>query len=150
VTWPSVRVMAEQEWIKAVNKKPKLRTYKTFKQDFLVSDYVKWSLNRYDRSLLAKFRCGILQLRIETGRFNQTKLEDRTCQICNTPIVEDEFHFLCICICYDDLRQTMFNNVSEKFPIFANMNVNERFLFLMSTCIEIHQKRMGEEKRCHV
>jgi hypothetical protein len=28
----------------------------------------------------------------------------------------------------------MFNNVSEKCPIFANMNVNQKFLFLMSSC----------------
>jgi len=73
----------ENECKSSILSKPKLRTYKTFKNDCNTTDYVKSCMNRYERSLLAKFRCGILQLKIETGRFNQTKLEDRLCDICN-------------------------------------------------------------------
>ena len=32
--------------------------------------------------LLATLRCGILELKLVTGRYNETKLEDRLCDIC--------------------------------------------------------------------
>jgi len=91
-------------------------------------------MNRYDRSLLAKFRCGILQLRIETGRFNQTKLEERTCEICNTPEIEDEFHFLCVCNKYNNLRENMYQTTSEKYVEFRNLVPRDKFKFLMQKC----------------
>ena len=78
-----------------------LRTYVNFKKSPVVEEYVKNVLSRSDRSLIAKFRCGILQLHIETGRFNNTKLEERLCQICNSNTIEDEFHFLCVCPHYE-------------------------------------------------
>ena len=88
---------AQEEWREIVLSKPKLRTYATFKDKFETTDYIKINLSRFDRSLMSKFRCGILQLHIETGRFNQTKVEDRFCNICKEGFIEDELHFLCIC-----------------------------------------------------
>ena len=66
---------------------------------------------RYQRYLLAQLRFEILPLRIEAGRFQNTKdpnsnqirkleVEERFCQICNVNKVEDEFHFICICAKY--------------------------------------------------
>ena len=88
---------AEKEWRSVLKTKPKLRTYINFKSNLSTTDYVKTITNRYERSILAKYRCGILQLHIETGRFNNTKLEDRLCKICNDNNIENEYHFLCIC-----------------------------------------------------
>ena len=76
-----------------VNNKPKLRTYKTFKTSFETSKYIKWNLEKSDRSLLAQFMCGILQLRVESGRFINLKLEERICQLSDLNCIEDEFHF---------------------------------------------------------
>ena len=59
----------ETKWKIEVNKKPKLRTYKIFKTSFETYEYIKWNLEKSDRSLLAQFMCGILQLRVESGRF---------------------------------------------------------------------------------
>ena len=53
-----------------------------------VTDYVKCTRGRYDRSMNAKFCCGILQLHVETGR-----LKKRKCVMCNMEAVEDEFIF---------------------------------------------------------
>ena len=125
---------AEKEWKEVVEKKPKLRTFKTFKRDCKTSDYVKWTINRFDRSLFAKFRSGILQLRVESGRFNNIKLEDRICELCDDQKIEDEFHFLCVCQKYSDLRTTLFNSVSSKHEQFTNMNLNDRFKFLIINC----------------
>ena len=97
-------------------------------QDLLVSDYVKWSLNKFDHSILAKLRCGIVQFRVETGRFVEINLEDRTCQICNLAVVEDKFHFLYVCDIFNDLREIMFDTVSHIFPIVNNMDIYEHFI----------------------
>jgi hypothetical protein len=40
----------------------------------------------------AKSRCDISQIHVESGNFNQTSLENRTCNICNGVHLEDEFH----------------------------------------------------------
>lgn len=48
---------------------PKLRTYKTFKNDFGLENYVSFNLSKAERSHMAQLRSGILPLRIETGQY---------------------------------------------------------------------------------
>ena len=79
-----------ETWLAAVTQKPKLRFYALFKNLFQAEKYVQISLSSFERSVLAQIRFGILKLRVETGRFNNTKLEDRLCQICNQNEIEDE------------------------------------------------------------
>ena len=38
--------------------------------------------------------CGILQLRVESGRFINLKLNERICQLCDLNCLEDEFQFM--------------------------------------------------------
>ena len=76
---------------------------------------------------MAKFRCGILQLHIETGLFNQTKLKDRTCMICKDGNTEDEFHFLCICSGYSDERKIMYLSPQNKIENFQTLSDEEKF-----------------------
>ena len=123
----------EKECIETINIKPKLRQYKLFKMDVQPTDYVKF-MSKYDRSLLAKFRCGILQLKVETGRFNNTKLEERLCDVCDLREIEDEYHFLCICTLYSQERQTLFNKVNNKYNDFTNLDMRQKFTFLLSNC----------------
>ena len=79
-----------KKWKDLLPKKPKLRTYTTFKSHYFTENFIKINLDRNQRSVLSQLRCGILPLHIETGRFNNTKLEDRKCQICSTDAVESE------------------------------------------------------------
>lgn len=67
----------------------------------MASEYVVKTINKSNRSLMAKFRTGILQLGIETGRYTNLKPEERVCQICNEGFIEDELHFLCVCSKYN-------------------------------------------------
>ncbi len=55
------------------------------------------NLNRSQRSLVTKFKSGVLPLRIETGRFKGVKRELRYCELCNSKQVEDEIHMLFHC-----------------------------------------------------
>ena len=120
------------EWTVEAMLKPKLRQYVNFKTEFTMEPYVSTVRNKYYRSLIAKLRCGILQLHVESGRFNQTPLQDRICQICNNGQIEDVIHFICTCTSYHDERKLFYNNLSNIDPTFMNMSVEEKFRCIMS------------------
>ena len=81
------------DWPNKVLHTPKLRTYVQFKTAYQTEEYIKLNLNRSERSILAQFRCGVLPLRIETGRFVGEKPEERLCTFCGLRVPEDETHF---------------------------------------------------------
>ena len=89
-------------------KSEKLRYYNLYKYEKCQEDYLHMNITRYQRSLFSQFRCGILPLEIETGRFINSPLPDRLCRVCTEAAVEDEIHFLCDCKCYSDLRSDMY------------------------------------------
>ena len=84
------------------------------------------SKSTYSRSLLAKLRTRILQLRVETGRYTQLKFDERTCLICNT----NSIHFVCECKTYDELKRHLYEKVFEKDGNFYNLTAHEKFPFL--------------------
>ena len=76
---------------------PILRSYVKFKTSFKTENYITLNLNRNERSVMAQFRCGVLPLRVETGRFIGEAVNARICKLCNQGSVEDEAHFLLNC-----------------------------------------------------
>ena len=89
----------------------------------MTETYVKSYLSRQQRSLLAQFRPGILPLRLETGRFHNARdhmtgkirrlaVHERTCLICYSDSVEDEFHFVFNCNKYSLPRHFLFQQIS--------------------------------------
>ena len=63
----------------------------------------------YKRSLLAQLRLGILPLEIKVGRFRNIPVENRLCKCCDNNVVENEFHFVCECVRYADLRTVLYS-----------------------------------------
>ena len=59
-----------------LNFKPKLRTYKLFKNK-LTERYVKFNLDCKERSMLAPLRMGTLALHVETGHYRNIPLNCR-------------------------------------------------------------------------
>jgi len=117
-------------WRDEVNIKPKLRTYVTFKDNVEVENYVKYCNNRQKRSLMAQIRCGILPLKIETGRFTKLAVEERVCTMCNLGKVEDEVHFVVECPFYLAERNSLFNTVNITSDI-GNLSHLEIFVHLL-------------------
>ena len=99
---------------------PKLRTYKTLKLDTGGEWFVRKIENRKRRSLLAKTRIGTLPINIETGRYRQEPVEERTCPHCKEEI-EDEVHFLISCPLYNGERKKLEN----EFMIKNNLDITE-------------------------
>ena len=123
-----------QDWDINRYKSQKLRYYNLYKYEKGNEDYLKLHISRYKRSILAQFRCGILPLQIEIGRYRNVPLCDRLCEVCNEGSVEDEIHFLCECSSYSDFRISLFNQASISDASFLEKESFEQFVFLMSNC----------------
>ena len=86
-----------------------------------VERYLTLNLKRNERSVLAPFICGILPLKIETGRFIGEKVDKRLSRICNSSEIENETHFfffffffLFKCTHYNDLRNTLSTAIENR------------------------------------
>jgi hypothetical protein len=124
------KIMSEA-WSNKVQYKPKLRTYITFKENFCSEGYLEKYIPKYRRALFTKLRLGVLPLEIETGRYNDTPVEERICKMCKDG-VEDEIHFLCKCVNYNNFRQELYSKIEKINPNFIFLNTVEKFKFLLS------------------
>ena len=107
------------KWRVDINNMPKLRTYVLFKHVYITESYISKHISRRRRSLMAQFRTGVLPLAIEKGRFTpiydkvikkniRRRPDQRLCILCNNSSIEDEFHFLCICPIYVNIRDKLY------------------------------------------
>ena len=89
----------------------KLRTYKTFKHDFLTELYVCIITQKKYKFAYAKFRCDVAPIRIETGKYgaNRVPPEARLCMQCSR--IEDEFYVLMQCPLYDVVRSSCLKSI---------------------------------------
>ena len=73
---------------------------------FEMAPYLDLLYNRTFRTCLSKIRLSSHKLRIESGRYgpNRSPRNERLCQFCNEPEIEDEFHFILVCKVFQDLR----------------------------------------------
>lgn len=78
-----------------------------------------------------KFGISAHDLRIERGRYEGLKVEDRICNTCNLNI-EDEFHFLMICSPLDNCRAKYFNIIKRLYTNFENLSTEDKFIWLLS------------------
>ena len=124
----------KQEWLENVHNKPKLRTYVLFKREFSLENYIKYHMHKRKRSLLSQFRLGILPLRIETGRYDNTPVNNRLCKLCVLNAVEDEYHFVMTCPLYVNFRLNLFQKAAQMYENFGEINDINKFKFLVEKC----------------
>jgi hypothetical protein len=94
-------------------------------------------MSRSRKSALAKFRCGVAPLRIETGRYEGLRIDQRLCFNCKTTI-ESEQHVLLECPLYNDIREELYNNVTKVYTNFHLLDDIEKLCLLMS-CVRLVQ-----------
>ncbi len=126
------QIMSDTWKIEAL-KKPKLRTYLTFKENNETEPYVQKFMSRKHRSYLAQFRCGILPLDIETGRWVNKPVESRLCQLCSNGDIEDETHVTFECTFYDNIRNQFRHIVKESVPDLDNLDKSSQLKLFMES-----------------
>ena len=91
-----------QSWDSLVNKSSGAANYRIFKNKFgLNKNY--HLLNNKQCRILTAFRTRNHRLPVETGRWNNTPLNGRICNLCRSDI-GDEFHFVLKCDFFKDQR----------------------------------------------
>ena len=109
-----------------------LRTYSLYKTNFGIKNYLNYISKPKFRIALSKLRASSHDLEIERGRYIRPKLNlnERLCMSCH--VIEDEEHFVTVCINNLDMRETLFNKIATKELSFANLSNREKFIYLMS------------------
>ena len=69
----------------------------------------------------------------ETERYNQTSRNDRFCPICNSGIIDDEFHFLFHCPKYSIPREKFYNQIQQNFVDFNQLSYTELMIKFMNS-----------------
>ena len=144
----------EHQWLEIVRRKDskvkkggnKLRTYSTFKSEFLSECYVYTSMPKLHRSAYAKFRSGTAPIRLETGRYESLKVEDRICPMCHM-CVEDEIHVLLECNIYRDIHTQLLKDIVTAHPNVLVYSKREILKCILGCNDEILVKKCS--KACH-
>ena len=102
------------------------------------------------RFALAKFRCGVAPIRIETGRYEGLDLKSRTCLLCRNAI-EDKKHVILHFLQYNYIRQQLFSRAATVNANFIGLNDLDILIFLFTnvemikpcakTCFHMFQNR---------
>jgi len=80
-----VHEVEEAEWLREVENKPKLRTYRKCKSSLALESYLLSDGNSSGTNLFTALRTGTNKLRVETGRWKKPRMEEieeRICMAC--------------------------------------------------------------------
>ncbi len=100
-----------------------------------MSDYVKdVYLTKPQCSAMAKFRCGVAPICLETGRYEVLSVpeQERICNNCDLNEIENEVHVITRCPMYNDIREDLYLKTSSNCEDFNDLSDNEKFVFIMS------------------
>lgn len=106
-----IREKCKDELRLAVNDRSKLRTYSSLYVALQPAPHIRGYITKGYRSLISRLRCGILQLRLETGRCRNELLQNRLCELCSTNQIESEVHFVLDCPFYAEERDEWFDRM---------------------------------------
>ena len=130
----------QQKWLdklwddtKNIKNGNKLRLYRQHKDCISTEQYIEQNMSRKYRQMLAKLRSGSLPIRVETGRYDNTPLEDRICNCCSANQIEDEVHILLQCDLYNDLRYKLLKHMLFLNDAFNTLSPLDKFISIMKT-----------------
>ena len=95
-----------QEWFATLNGSSKLSNYNYIKCDIGCESYLNCVKKDNYRVCLCRLRCSAHMLAIEEGRFRNIPQQDRKCIFCPMNVIENEYHFVSVCPCFRDIRNT--------------------------------------------
>ena len=110
---------------------PKLRTFVKISNFGGENIYLNKPLTFTQKSHIAKFKLGVLPLRLETDRFSRPIIPetDRICEQCQSNNIENEIHFALYCDKHSYIRKAFFDNI--KLPPTIETDY-EKIYYLLS------------------
>ena len=88
-----------------ISDSPKCRLYRNIVDYFCIQLYLKKPLHAKYKKAITCLRLSSHDLKIETGRYNNTIRDNRKCDLCTLIEIEDEYHFLLVCPVLSNLRK---------------------------------------------
>ena len=136
-----------QQWHTKVSSSSKGRTYNLFKHDINFENYLT-KLTKKHYSALLKFRLSNHRLPVETGRWENTPLDERKCVLCEKNDIGDEFHYLFVCYHFKSERKNFLMPYFYKRPNIIKFKEllsteNENLLIKLSCFIKIIMKKFS-------
>ena len=118
--------IAYENWEENVISNNRLVSYRQYKTVYNYELYVSTLSNINLRRALARLRNSSHCLFIETGRHNGTPRHERICPSCknmdSVEVIEDEYHFVCRCYLYKDLRLKFLPAYINEYPCHEMFN----------------------------
>ena len=111
----------------------KLWTCITFKSNFGREKYLSVLKSFEQRRCLTQLRISCCQLKIETGKYQGTLLQDRKFEHYSSGEVEGEYHFLFHCNKLENGRNLLLEEISKRCPNFKCLNSKDKLVWLMNT-----------------
>lgn len=112
-----------QNWYSSMSHSSRGELYIQLKPEFGLEKYLL-RLSSKNRQTLCRFRCSNFKIPIETGRWVGISLEHRTCHICNSGEIGNEYHYLFECVNNQlrDMRQKYIPSYYTRYPSIHKMN----------------------------
>ena len=104
------------------------------------------NISRGERSVLAQLRLGILPINIEIGRYKNQPINERLCPFCPDQI-EDEFHFLFVCVNNELLRKDWTTAIKDKKPDIEYMDYSKQLEAIFYHCFRTTAKFLSKSLR---
>ena len=112
----------KKKWYNATRNSSKTAVYATYKYELEPERYLDVLCIRKYFVAFSRLRCSSHNLRIESGRHNNTELAQRICTLCNLYSIEGEFHFLMNCTAYTDLfNKYIAPHISDSLSSYENV-----------------------------
>ena len=110
-----------------------MRTYASFKKDFISERYLDLIPAVKHRIALTKLRTSSHNLEIERGRYVRPRVspEQRLCSTCH--VIDDEIHFVTKCRINACERKSFFQKMSFVDPNFTALDDKNKFVYLMQS-----------------
>ncbi len=105
-------------------------------------------MNRKHKSYLAQYHCGILPLTLQKQVSGDTyPQEDKSCKLCGSLVIEDEYHFIFHCSLYKNIRDLFFLNIYEmnevdNMNMFMSKELVGYFAKIISEMIEVRHDKL--------
>ena len=99
-----LKLFYTDKWLNSVSQFNKGLFYKEYKTELKFENYLV-EMDVSLRYFLIRFKTSNHRLRIEEGRFNQIARSDRKCLVCDSNDIGDEYHYICLCPKFDEIRK---------------------------------------------